>query len=643
MKFSIILLISLWGFLFPHFCSFDQAIVPTRNFIPLKGFYSLQTPSSSYSHNRKDAVIRVLQFNVLADGLALKPSSVTRLSRVPVELLDWKYRKDKLLYEILQYHPDVITMQEVDHYYDFFWPKLQEHGYVGVFAPKPTSGTLDTNPYPDGCAIFIQSKRLRIITAETKTLALSKAELKDNGELDEDARKIQALNQVGLIVACELLDQYGNILTKRSPSSSSSEPAPPIIIGTTHLKSLKTELGERFRKRGIEDVLNCIQKIYLSFASMGRNPAILLTGDLNAIPKQIDFPPLTYQVIQTSPFNFRSIYNDDIYSSSYTLSCKELYTTYKAIKMEENTKNNINNNTQEMIDKKCVDYIFYMPYRNINNIRNEMNEKGMKFNQTTFNMYRKVIKNASGLKNIFHRLPTITTPSSSLPLSRITNKYVISDEEEVRRTEREGEGKGEGEEISSNTTGGVAVTSDSLIGLSSLLRYSVYFFLITSPVLSMFSDEIEEYEKFILFSLSFSYLLFFEKISQGTIFKPFIKPKYLRKQQLYESVIHNIIDEREKKNKKKIEEEKRMMKRPPLGAKLGEYIQALQEKESLFLSNVALWSQQLQPLLEYGHPGFQPVAVLDLYSEDMIGDSLLPSKDYPSDHLAIAADLELLW
>lgn len=484
MKISTILLISLWGFLFPHFCSFDQAVVPTRNFIPLKGFYSLQTPSSSYSHNRKDAVIRVLQFNVLADGLALKPSSVTRLSRVPVELLDWKYRKDKLLYEILQYHPDVITMQEVDHYYDFFWPKLQEHGYIGVFAPKPTSGTLDTNAYPDGCAIFIQSKRLRIITAETKTLALSKAELKDNGELDEDARKIQALNQVGLIVACELLDQYGNILTKRSPSSSSSsssEPAPPIIIGTTHLKSLKTELGERFRKRGIEDVLNCIQKIYLSFASMGRNPAILLTGDLNAIPKQIDFPPLTYQVIQTSPFNFRSIYNDDIYSSSYTLSCNELYTTYKAIKMEENNKNNINNNTQEMIDKKCVDYIFYMPYRNINTIRNEMIEKGMKFNQTTFNMYRKVIKNASVLKNIFHRLPT----SLSSPSSKIHNKYVVHDEEEERERGREGEI----EEISSNTTGGIAVTSDSLIGLSSLLRYSVYFFLITSPVLSMFSDD----------------------------------------------------------------------------------------------------------------------------------------------------------
>ena len=41
--------------------------------------------------------------------------------------------------------------------------------------------------------------------------------------------------------------------------------------------------------------------------------------------------------------------------------------------------------------------------------------------------------------------------------------------------------------------------------------------------------------------------------------------------------------------------------------------------------------------------GFRTLAILDLYSSDELGAALLPSKIYPSDHLAICADLELLW
>ena len=42
-----------------------------------------------------------------------------------------------------QYQPDVITMQENDHYYDFFLPELAALGYDGFFAPKPASACLE--------------------------------------------------------------------------------------------------------------------------------------------------------------------------------------------------------------------------------------------------------------------------------------------------------------------------------------------------------------------------------------------------------------------------------------------------------------------------------------------------------------------
>jgi len=37
------------------------------------------------------------------------------------------------------------------------------------------------------------------------------------------------------------------------------------------------------------------------------------------------------------------------------------------------------------------------------------------------------------------------------------------------------------------------------------------------------------------------------------------------------------------------------------------------------------------------------VAVLDLFSDEEVGPQLLPNSNYPSDHVAIAADFELEW
>ena len=68
--------------------------------------------------------LRILQFNMLADGLSGLRSDLGAFSRARKEDVDWENRKLKLLYEILQYDPDVITLQECDHYYDFFLPEL---------------------------------------------------------------------------------------------------------------------------------------------------------------------------------------------------------------------------------------------------------------------------------------------------------------------------------------------------------------------------------------------------------------------------------------------------------------------------------------------------------------------------------------
>jgi len=41
-----------------------------------------------------------------------------------------------------RYEPDILTMQECDHFYDFFLPALEIFGYWGAFSPKNLSPCL---------------------------------------------------------------------------------------------------------------------------------------------------------------------------------------------------------------------------------------------------------------------------------------------------------------------------------------------------------------------------------------------------------------------------------------------------------------------------------------------------------------------
>lgn len=112
------------------------------------------------------AAFRLLQFNMLADGLSGLREDLGGFYQATTEELVWNNRKGRILTEILQYDPDVITLQECDHYYDFFLPKLSELGFTGVFAPKPISTCLEVSQNSDGCAIFLRQRKFQISSIE---------------------------------------------------------------------------------------------------------------------------------------------------------------------------------------------------------------------------------------------------------------------------------------------------------------------------------------------------------------------------------------------------------------------------------------------------------------------------------------------
>lgn len=76
-----------------------------RKFIPLPGKYAQDSEINS-----SPLTLRVIQFNILADGLSALRPDMGKFSRVSRDVLEWNARKFKLLDEISQYNPDVVTL-----------------------------------------------------------------------------------------------------------------------------------------------------------------------------------------------------------------------------------------------------------------------------------------------------------------------------------------------------------------------------------------------------------------------------------------------------------------------------------------------------------------------------------------------------
>ena len=81
---------------------------------------------------------------------ALSDSSPTEnFHKVPSECLEWPYRQAGIEAQIKELNPDIICLQEVDHFGDSTAPFLKIMGYDGLFYPKKYSVCLK-NPRNSG-------------------------------------------------------------------------------------------------------------------------------------------------------------------------------------------------------------------------------------------------------------------------------------------------------------------------------------------------------------------------------------------------------------------------------------------------------------------------------------------------------------
>ncbi|XP_068701978.1 nocturnin-like [Montipora foliosa] len=190
---------------------------------------------------------RVMQWNILADALS-SSSPTENFIKCPARALEWSNRKLRSLQEILTYDPDVIALEEIDHFEDYFLPSLRELGYEGLFAPKRDSPCLKfpNNSGPDGCALFYDFDRFSVVNHTDIALKDSDGNL---------------TSQVALIV---------NLLDKVQGRT--------LCCGVTHFKAKEEYRDLRFSQGN--EVLKCI------FESLGDDKTVLICGDFNAEPSE---------------------------------------------------------------------------------------------------------------------------------------------------------------------------------------------------------------------------------------------------------------------------------------------------------------------------------------------------------------------
>eukprot|EP00929_Paragymnodinium_shiwhaense_P044572 TRINITY_DN22849_c0_g1_i3.p1 TRINITY_DN22849_c0_g1~~TRINITY_DN22849_c0_g1_i3.p1 ORF type:complete len:370 (-),score=54.22 TRINITY_DN22849_c0_g1_i3:71-1144(-) len=102
---------------------------------------------------------KMMQFNVLAEGLSKEHTGMH---------MSWPRRRWRVLEEIIRCNPDILAVEELDHYHDFLQPALAALGYASHWLAKPRSPCLAFDSFSDGSALFWKTEVFELSTEVTE-------------------------------------------------------------------------------------------------------------------------------------------------------------------------------------------------------------------------------------------------------------------------------------------------------------------------------------------------------------------------------------------------------------------------------------------------------------------------------------------
>lgn len=314
--------------------------------------------------NLNESTLTVMQFNILAEGLSEGPNTMapfdTKASssdnikntyggftkvQNPDQCLAFKNRKWRLLETILSFPstadsdkdkklptsfgPDLLCVEEIDRFYDFFQPALSRFGYQGIFQPKPKAPGVKLGWYSDGCAIFFKKNAFELISHEQ--------------------REFRKGTQIYIVTTLRHLESRRKL-----------------VVGVTHLKAGQKDENELVREMQAHEFLEEVEKAAIHALAMENSHEknadlqtetnisdipILLLGDFNAEPSSI----LNKENGKNVPSNKLPCSLSSYSSSVSSLSGRSLKSAYPN---DENDYTTWKTRGERSV-KHVIDYILY--------------------------------------------------------------------------------------------------------------------------------------------------------------------------------------------------------------------------------------------------------------------------------------------
>lgn len=202
-------------------------------------------------------------------------------------------RFQNILREIVDVHPDVICMQEVqaDYYENHIYAALSDAGFEGVYKQK-TRQSMGLVGKVDGCALFWRRTKFHLVESysiEFNELAQRQATqaLGYNTRSEEGAAYLSRLSKdnVAQLVVLELAQPTLS-------SRSNRDPINQVCIANTHLYSNKDYPDVK-----LWQTWQLLQELETFVLSRGTNLPLMICGDFNSTPDTAVYDLLSRQAV----------------------------------------------------------------------------------------------------------------------------------------------------------------------------------------------------------------------------------------------------------------------------------------------------------------------------------------------------------
>ncbi|ORX93439.1 hypothetical protein K493DRAFT_325062 [Basidiobolus meristosporus CBS 931.73] len=217
-------------------------------------------------------VFTILTYNILSE----KYATSQQYGYTPSWALEWEYRKDLILQEILSYNPDILCLQEVEasQYEEFFCEQLKQADYDSVFWVKSRAKTMSEweRKSVDGCATFFKSSMFNILDKQIVEFTQVAMKHPDFEKTEDFFNRFMTKDNISGLALLETKDSKQQLLVANAHIHWDPTFADVKLIQVSMLMNEITRHGSEW-----------IKSYRLGYKDISKLP-ILICGDFNSSP-----------------------------------------------------------------------------------------------------------------------------------------------------------------------------------------------------------------------------------------------------------------------------------------------------------------------------------------------------------------------